>query len=127
VVRRRERQWSDAIADLTAAGLCHPARRDRVRVAHLLADFLLARGDVAAAREALGAALEQSRAGERGRAMERLRAIARLQGDELGLKRWRGAGATLVSLMPPRPARDASMAPAIRAWRDGLSGGPADA
>lgn len=125
-LRRSAAQWAGAVNDLTAAALSYDDRRDRLRVAHELADLLLACGDLDAAREALVAALELSLPDERDHAVQRLRAVARAQGDELGLRRWPPAGrARLVSLMPARgPAagavRAASLAAVVRRWRDRL-------
>ena len=127
-LRRAAGRTPECVADYAAAGLRYEERRDRLRVAHVLADVLLASGDTEAAREALGAALElAASAAERRHAVQRLRTLARLQGDELGLRRYPPEGpAPLVSLMPARraAAREAeSMAPALRAWRDALADG----
>lgn len=114
-----------AVRDLVAALRRYPDRQDRMRVLHALADLLIARGDLAGAREALLAALELARPSARGHTVHRLRMLARLMGDELELLRSRGSAApTIVTLMPPREriARDVrSLAPRLRRMRDLMS------
>lgn len=125
-LRRRAGRWGEAVEDCAGAALAYVDRRDRWRVAHSLADLLLARGDLEAAREALGAAMELAVPGDRDQTVQKLREIARAQGDEVGLRRWPASAnraAPLVSLMPRRSAspRPDSFAPVVRAWRDELS------
>jgi hypothetical protein len=124
---RRDGRGGDAVLDLMDAARTYEDRRDRVRVAHALSDLLLARGDLAAAREAVAAAADLAGAADIQHSVQRLRAIARAEGDELGLRRWPSVGPSpLTTLMPVRrtagggPA--ASLAPALRRWRDGLAG-----
>lgn len=122
-VRRRASRWAAAVDDLIAAADFYDDRRDRLRVAHGLADLLLACGDMDAAREALAAALDLAVGDEQDHAVQRLRTVARAQGDELALRRWPPAGRSpLVSLMPPpRTTRGAaSFAPRVQRWRDRL-------
>lgn len=126
-LRRHAGRAGEAAHDYAAAALRYDDRRDRLRVAHALADVLLGCGDLDGAREALGAALDQAvTAAERRHAVQRLRTLARLQGDQLGLRRYPPEGpAPLVSLMPrraPAPAAP-SMADALRSWRDALATG----
>ena len=123
-VRRAGGRSDEAVADYTRAGLRYSDRRDRLRVAHTLADLLLARGDYEATREALGAAAELAlSAEERDHAGQRLRAVARAQGDEIGLRRHPPTRpSSLVTLMPVRRASACadSVAPTVRQWRDAL-------
>lgn len=124
-LRRDAGRIRDAVADYTRAALRYEDRRDRLRIAHTLTDALLACGDVAAAREALGAALELSTREERPQALQRLRALARSAGDELGMRRYPASGPTpLVSLMPSRAARPRgeSLAAVVREWSDAVCG-----
>jgi tetratricopeptide (TPR) repeat protein len=122
--RRRAGLAAEAVTDLMEAAATYEDRRDRVRVAHALADLLLARGDVAGAREAVGAAAELSGSRDMHHSVQRLRAFARAEGDELGLRRWPSTGPSpLTTLMPlRRAAGQASLAPALRRWRDELTG-----
>lgn len=124
-IHRGASRWSEAVDDLLASALSYDDRRDRLRVAHALADLLLAFGDLDGAREALAAALDLALPSERDHAIQRLRSIARAQGDEVGLRRWPPAGAsTLVSLMPARRTgnRGRSFAAVVQRWRDDLAG-----
>lgn len=122
-LHRRASRRAEAVDDLIAAAGFYDDRRDRLRVAHGLADLLLACGDLDAAREALVAALDLALPDERDHAVQRLRTVARAQGDELALRRWPPAGrSALVSLMPPARSshRAASLAPRVRRWRETL-------
>jgi hypothetical protein len=114
----------DAVADYMEAALLYTEASDRVRVAHALADLLLAKHDAAGAREALVAGLDVCLPAHRPHVVSRLRSVARAQGDQLGLRRWPSAGPSqLVSLAPVRaagPARPSS-APLLREWRDRLT------
>lgn len=114
-------QGSAALRDLIAAFRRYADRQDRMRVLHAIADILVARGDVAGAREALLAALELARPSMREHTVQRLRALARVTGDELELRRTRGHGASaMVALLPPRARASAarSLAPRLARLRD---------
>lgn len=124
-VRRGLGRSAEAVEDLASAGLRYTDVRDRLRVAHSLADALLAAGDAEAAREALHAAVDLAVPEDRDHAPQRLRAIARAMGDEVGLRRYPPSRtSSLVSLMPTRRSATGpsnSVAPRIRSWRDALN------
>jgi tetratricopeptide (TPR) repeat protein len=92
-----------ALRDLGAAAARFPARVDRVRVLHQMAEILVLEGDALAAREALLCALDHAGDPHRGHTLQRLRTLARSMGDELELRRHRGRiSRDLVILVPAR-------------------------
>jgi tetratricopeptide (TPR) repeat protein len=115
-VRIAERRVAAALRDLLVAAGRFNDSHDRVRVLHRLADLLTARGDLAAAREALLTALDLVHEAQRGHTIQRLRTVARAMGDSIELHRRRGQGnAGLVTLAPVRGR--AGVAPAAAARR----------
>lgn len=123
-LHRRAGDAEAAVRDLMEAALLYLDASDRVRIAHALADLLLAKHDAAGAREALSAGLDVALPAHRPHLVSRLRSVARAQGDELGLRRWPPSGPSpLVSLAPLRAGRAErpSNAPMLREWRDRLT------
>ncbi|HEX2093609.1 MAG TPA: hypothetical protein VHG28_14480 [Longimicrobiaceae bacterium] len=110
-----------------ARDLCFAAARftdpvDRARVAHEVADVVVAAGDPLAAREALLVALEWGDAPQREHARARLHTLARDLGDQVGARRWRSAkrpALTSMSLYRPKPVA-VSAAPRLARWREAL-------
>lgn len=110
-----------ALRDLGAAAARFPARVDRVRVLHRMAEILVSQGDAVAAREALLCALDHVGEAHRGHTIQRLRTLARSMGDELEQRRTRGqASGPLVTLVPARmrPLATRSRVRQIRRLRD---------
>lgn len=132
-LRRARGAHDAALRDYGAAALRYGSSADRVRLANAMADLLLSRGAVDAAREALSVAMELAEDGQRAYVVDRLRTVARLQGDQLTLRRWRDEPtARLAVLVPAAPARARAALPArrravLRRWRDGLTGARATA
>jgi tetratricopeptide (TPR) repeat protein len=113
----------EALCDLAAAALRFQGRRDRVRVLHRLAELLSARGDLAAAREALLLALELADERQRAHTVQRLRTVARSMGDQLELRRSRGRGAAdIVTIGPVGRLQPSALSRAgrVRRWRSRL-------
>jgi tetratricopeptide (TPR) repeat protein len=122
-VRRSARRRRAAVRDLCLAALRYRDRVDLGRVAHRIADLAFAEGDLAAAREALFAALASGDNAQRDHARSRLHTLARDLGDEVGARRWRSfRPAPLVSLSAYRPTKSAApAAPAsLVRWRRAL-------
>jgi tetratricopeptide (TPR) repeat protein len=111
-----------------ARDLCHAVVRfadpvDRARVAHQLADLYVAGDDPRAAREALLLALAVGDASQREHARGRLHAVSRDLGDQVGMRRWRGATRPpLVSLSArPRARAARSDAQRLARWRERIA------
>jgi tetratricopeptide (TPR) repeat protein len=123
-IRRARGDRRGAATDLARAALRYRDRRDRGRSAHLLADVLVAAGDVGGAREALLAALHAGDDAQRAHARVRLHGLARDCGDRVGQRRWRSSARPgLVSLgTGRRPAHGgaASAAGLLARWRGRL-------
>lgn len=124
-IRRAGGDRRGAGRDLCVAALRYPDAVDRARVAHELADVLLALRDPAAAREALETALALGDAPQREHAQSRLHTLARDGGDEVGARRWRSfRRPSLISLSVGGGApTSVSAAPRLRRWRELLQGG----
>ncbi len=122
-VRRARGERRGAARDLCRAVLRFADPVDRARVAHQLADLYVAGDDPRAAREALLLALAVGDASQREHARGRLHAVSRDLGDQVGMRRWRGANRPpLVSLSARPRARVArSDAPRLARWRERIA------
>jgi tetratricopeptide (TPR) repeat protein len=123
-LHRNASRTDEAVADYIAAAQVYERTEDCVRIAHALADLMLARGDLAGAREAMYLAHDVALPAQRANVVHRLRAVARAQGDEIGLRRWPSARpASFVSLIGPRRAvtTGRTHAPLLRNWRDQMA------
>lgn len=121
-VRRAAGDRRGAARDLCLAAVRYADPVDRARVAHELADTVVAAGDPLAAREALLAALEWGDAPQREHAQARLHTLARDLGDQVGARRWRSGKRpplTSLSLYRAKPA-EVSAAPRLARWREAL-------
>lgn len=109
-----------AARDLCVAAARFPDAADRARVAHQLADIMIAAGDPLAAREALLLALALGDAPQRDHARVRLHTLCRDLGDRVGMRRWRSfQRPALVSLSVYRvSAGSRTAAPVLRRWRE---------
>jgi hypothetical protein len=126
-LHRNSGRVGEAVADYLAAALQYDCAQDRVRVMHAVADLMLARGDLEAARESMYVAFDGAMPAQRGHIVSRLRAVARDQGDEVGLRRWPPAKpSALVSLIGPKRGEPAhvSYAALLRRWRDACTAAP---
>jgi tetratricopeptide (TPR) repeat protein len=121
-VRRAAGNRGRAARDLCLAAVRFTDPVDRARVAHELADVVIASGDPLAAREALLVAADWGDAPQREHAQARLHTLSRDMGDQVGMRRWRSAkrpSLTSLSLYRGAPA-PASAAPRLARWREAL-------
>ncbi len=121
-LRRAAGNRRGALRDLCAAALRFPDPVDRSRVAHELADLLIAAGDLPAAREALLVALTFGDVPQREHAQSRLHTLSRDLGDKVGMRRWRSfQRPSLVSLSAYRKTPlPGSAAPLLTRWRESM-------
>ncbi len=90
-----------AVRDLVFAAARYPDAVDRGRVGHAVADLLLARGQVSAARFVLEQVVDVGLAGQADWARTRLRQLALATHDQVGARRWAGPALSgLVALVP---------------------------
>lgn len=122
-LRRARGERRGAARDLCRAVVRFTDPVDRARVAHQLADLYVAGDDPRAAREALLLALQVGDASQREHARGRLHAVSRDLGDQVGMRRWRGATRPpLVSLSArPRARAARSDAPRLARWRERIT------
>jgi tetratricopeptide (TPR) repeat protein len=122
-LRRARGERRGAARDLCRAVVRFTDPVDRARVAHQLADLYVAGDDPRAAREALLLALAVGDASQREHARGRLHAVSRDLGDQVGMRRWRGATRPpLVSLSARPRARAAhSDAQRLARWRERIA------
>lgn len=123
IAREERARLTSSARDLLAAVCRYRDAADRVRVLHRLADLLAARSDAMGAREALLVALELAPEDRRDHTVQRLRTLARAMGDEVTLRRTRGAAPpALVTLAPARRVQQSgrSLAPRLRRLRAAL-------
>lgn len=92
-----------AVRDLLCAAVRYPRALDRGRVGLALADLLLSRDDLDAARAVLEEVERQALPRQAEWARARLWQLARRTGDQIGLRRWAESTSNdLVALLPPR-------------------------
>jgi tetratricopeptide (TPR) repeat protein len=121
-VRRAAGDRRGAARDLCLAAVRYADPVDRARVAHDLAGLALASSDLAAAREALQAALSLGDGPQKDHARARLHTLSRDLGDDVGMRRWRSfQRPSLVSLSAYRGAGEGTtQAPRLLRWREAL-------